>query len=381
VTAPGRGLEKVRAALDAYRGASADDAGLDLLVGTPCFAPPDALTAAMRQAATTATFDYSSNQGTLALREAIVQVRAALGESWGPEHVFVTHGAKVAALAVLGTLLRPGDEVVVPVPAYGPYRALPGLFGARLVPVEREPPRFAFDSDRIAAAIGTRTRVVLLASPCNPTGAVLDPEAERGLHEVARSRGAVLVLDRAYEWFRQDPGDATPVSAAGPEGPVRLHSFSKTYGLCGWRMGYVLGASDLVERLTAFQASNLNPPNTLVQRALEAVPAVPASFHEAAAGQVRLRVAALRAALEAGGLSVAPPAGGFYLFADARDAMRRTGLPDSAEFCRRLAAEVGLALTPGTDFGIEGWVRASAVALLDPDAAGDVTRRLRAFAA
>jgi aspartate/methionine/tyrosine aminotransferase len=376
VNAAPRGIDRVREALDSH-----DGERIDLLVGTPCFPPPPELLDALARAAAAPHFDYAPNQGTPGLRQAIARLHAREGEDVDAAQVFVSHGAKVAALVVLGTLLQPGDEVVLPTPCYPAYRKLPRLFGATVRTVEREGPPFAWDVERIQEAIHDRTRAVLVTSPCNPTGATLDPEALRALVDLCRGAGIRLLLDEAYTAFRFDPSTMGSCHVVDPKSEVtiRLRSFSKTYGLCGWRMGYVLAEPQLIERLTWFQASHVNPPNTLIQNALESAIDVPASYHAVALESVRSRLAAIVSALGATPLSMEMPQGGFYALIDLRDAMHSTGHASATEFCRSLAAREGVAFWPGEDYGAPGWARICGAALETPDFADELSARVRRF--
>jgi len=372
-----RAVDAVAAALRRHGG----DDPLDLIVGTPCFDPPGELLASLARAAGEPHFDYAPSRGTPGAREAIAALHRAQGEEVGAEQVFVTQGAKLAVLAVLACTVGAGDEVVVPTPAYPPYGSLPEMLGARAVPVPREPPGFAFDVGRIEAAVTPRTRAVVVASPCNPTGATLDSASMGALVELCRSRGLRLLLDEAYEAFRFAPDSVSSPHALDPGGETawRIRSFSKTYGLCGWRTGWIVASPESAGRLARFQAANLNPANTLMQRAIEAAPRVPPAFHEAARRAVLARHEAIAAALEGTGLGITVPAGGFYLLADARDALDRTGHATSLDFAVALAESEGVALWPGEDYRAPATLRLSSVALADPARAPELGARLRRF--
>jgi aspartate/methionine/tyrosine aminotransferase len=277
--------------------------------------------------------------------------------------------------------------VVVPTPSYEAYRTMPTRFGARVVPVPRAMPGFPYDPAAILAALTPRTRAVVLSSPCNPTGAVLSDEARAELLAAARERGIRLIVDLAYDGFRFDrAASGTGAAGAGrdPEAGagtlVELHTASKNLGVCGWRIGWVIADPALVQALAGFQSAHLNPPNTVTQVALESMPDVPTAFFRAARDVVRARIDALHASLIAAGWPATSPAGGFYVFADARGPMRALGIADTRELCVRLATRVGVGLTPGSDFGQEGWVRASAVGLDDPARAAELAARLLRFA-
>ena len=404
-----RGLEVTLEALRAFDGPTHD-----LLIGDPCFEAPRVLLHAMERAVEEGNTRYASNQGTPHLRAAVCRLHERAGEMLGPERIFVTHGSKVGILALFGTLLEPGDEVVLPTPCYEPYESAARLFGAKVVGVPRRPPFFPYDVDLIGGAVRDRTRLVVLASPCNPTGAVLSREQAEALRELAELTGVKVVVDLAYERFRFGSGiraggaagggrsggagdgthdgsddeeaDAavTPEPTVDPEGEhlVRVYSFSKTFSVCGWRLGYVVGTEKLVAALTRFQSANLNPPNTLVQRALESCADVPDPFFREAREAVRERMIGLREVLNEVGLPAELPEGGFYLMADAEKALERLSLPDTRELARELAKAEGVGLCPGSDFGAEGWLRAAVVGLrgagLEKDLE-DVRERLARF--
>lgn len=377
MTVAARAIEGVLVALERYEGENP----IALCVGTPCFDPPRELLDALARAAARPHFGYAPNQGTPAVREAIAALHASAGESIPPDRIFVTHGAKLAVLAILATSLERGDEVVLPTPAYPPYLAIPELFGARAVPVERQGPAFAFDAVAIESAITERTRMIVVSSPCNPTGATLtESEAER-LVALCRRRGIRLLSDEAYEAFRFDDGSVASPHAFDPDGNVviRVRSVSKTYGLCGWRTGWVTADAKTIANLTRFQASNVNPPNTLMQAALEAAPAVPGSFHDAARDAIRTRIDAILDALADTQIRCTNPAGGFYIMANIRDTMKRTGHDSATAFCIDLARTEGVALWPGEDYLAPGHVRISAASLSAPSVATKVAKRIRQF--
>jgi len=372
-----RGIDRVAQALARF-----DGEPRNLLVGTPGFAPPEVLLDSLRRAAAEPHYGYGDNRGSRALREAIATVHRRDGEPVDPDRIFVTQGAKLAALAVLGTMLGPGDEVIVPTPCYPPYRTMPGLFGARSVFVERERGSWRVDPARVAAAITDRSRAILVTSPDNPTGAALSEADARALVELARDRGLRLLSDEAYCAFVYGDDSVPSLLPLDPEGTTvtAFRSVSKTYGLCGWRIGWVVTDRETTDRLTRFQASYLNPANTLMQRALEALPEVEADFRARASAEVRARLDAFAAAFEGSPIEVARPGGGFYVMPHLVAAMARTGHDSSAAFCVDLAAETGLALWPGEDYLAPGTARVS-VASMPSEAATDVRDRFDQFVA
>lgn len=336
------------------------------LVGEPTFPPPERLRAAFARAAGAAAVPYGPPGGLGELRAALAELHRRQGPPCTSEHVVVTHGAKGGVLALCGTLLEPGDEVVCPLPCYPAYPRIAEMVGARAVRVPAAAGGARWDLDGVVAAIGPRTRMVALSSPCNPTGAVLRDGEAAALVRACRERGVVLLSDEAYEAFRlRSDAPATPALLdPSREVVVQLRSLSKTYALCGWRIGWVVARAQVARRVEAWQAELLNPPNTPAQRAAVAVTAVPEEELELARRSVRGRLAEVRRAFEGSGLAVAPVEGGFYAWCDLRPVLCGGS---SAEWCVRAAERWGLGLWPGEDFGAPGWARVSVVAPSESD--------------
>ena len=359
-----RTLDRVLEALNAH-----PDPDRSWLVGSPWFEPPDELRRALQSAASASSFDYPPPQGLAELRAAVAELHRRDGLALEPENVLITHGAKSGLLAVFGCLLQPGDEILHPVPCYPAYPAAVTALGATPVAVPSEDGRSLFEPAALEARITPRTRAVVLSSPANPTGATLTGEQARELVDLCREHGLRLVCDEAYEAFRFAPGTDRLPAHWDPdfETVVQVRSFSKTYALCGWRIGYVAADSALIRRLTSWQSALLNPPNSIAQQALISVPAVPPNCIQEFGRRVRNRLDELVTVLADTGLGVDPPQGGFYVWADVRSPLAATGHPDTAEWCADFARQHGIGLWPGEDYLAPGWVRASAVACADSD--------------
>jgi len=332
------------------------------LVGSPSFEPPDELRRALQSAASASSFDYPPPQGLAGLRGSAAELHRRDGLALEPENVLITHGAKSGLLTVFGCLLQSGDEVLHPAPCYPAYPAAVTALGGSPVAVPHADGRSLFEPATIEARITPRTRALVLSSPANPTGATLIGDQARELVELCRERGIRLICDEAYEAFRFAPGSDRLPAHWDPdlETVIQVRSFSKTYALCGWRIGYVAANPAFIERLTAWQSALLNPPNSIAQRALISAPAVPPSFSAEARRRVRKRLGELTAVFAESGLGVEPPQGGFYVWAE-------VGGADTATWCTDLAREHGVGLWPGEDFLTPGWVRASAVSCPDSD--------------
>lgn len=341
-----RAVDAVAAALRAF-----DGRRVDLLVGEPCFEPPAELVAAFARAGARGS-GYGPPGGLAELR-ALLADRDGAGH--GPDRVVVTHGAKGGLLVLLAALVEPGDEVVHPVPCYPAYPAMVRRFGGTPVAVPEAGDGFAGWPAAVAGSFGPQTRAVVLSSPSNPTGTTLSAAALGELVSLCRQHRVRLIVDEAYVAFRGTADGG--VAAADPElqTVVRVRSASKTFALCGWRIGWLASDLALARRLISVQSALLNPPATPPQRALLALPEVPDAFFQANRRAVRERLEAMAEALRGAGLDAPAPAGGFYLWVDVRS--RLGGGSDTASWCGALARDRGVGLWPGEDFGSPGFVR------------------------
>jgi len=346
-----RALDEVIAALGA-RGAPASS----WLVGEPCVPPPDELREALARAAHRSTFGYPPAAGLPRLREVLADADTVSGTATAPDQVVVTNGAKGGLLAVLATLLEPGDELIHPVPGYPAYAAMATRLGARTVPVAEDNGTFDGWPQAVAEAITPRTRAVVLSSPSNPTGATLTEGQARSLVELCRGSNIRLICDEAYtEFSGQSTAPGLPaVFDPGRRTVVQVRSASKSWALCGWRIGWATADADLAARIAARHSALLNPASGPAQEALTSLPQVPDDYLVNARGIVSRRIDALQAAISACGVSVRRPAGGFYLWLDVSET---AGDGATLAFCVDLAGRQGVGLWPGEDFGGIGHVR------------------------
>ena len=286
---------------------------------------------------------------------------AGVGRTAAPEQVVVTGGAKGGLLAVFAALLEPGDELIHPLPCYPAYPAMAGRLGARPVAVGENNGSFDGWPQAVADHIGPMTRAVVLSSPSNPTGATLSEGQARALVDLCRDRGLRLICDEAYTEFQGPPDTRVVPADFDPDRTtvVQLRSASKSWALCGWRMGWVVADPDLAALVAARHAALLNPASGPMQEALTALSELPDDYLEHARTVVAKRIDTLVAALEATGLAVRRPAGGFYLWLDVSD---RTGGAGTAAFCVDLARRCGVGLWPGEDFGGTSHVRLAVTA-------------------
>jgi len=316
-------------------------------------APPHVVEAAHRQAMEGAR--YGPGGGLPRLREAIA---AKLGTVNGipgvtSDSVVITHGAVQGCAAVFDVLLEPGDEVLVPDPGWPNYRVLAHLRGARaksyrLLPAEG----FAPDLDHLVARLTPRTRIVVVNSPSNPTGWVGSAGVMSELVDLARRHGCLLVADEAYDQLVFE-GSGTSPAASDPERVISLFSFSKTYSMTGWRVGYLHAPQWLVDAVIRIEEGTLGGVSVVTQAGALAALEGPQDVVDERLIMYRRRRDLVAARLAAAGLDPVAPAGGLFAF------LPTGGIP-SDEAAARLI-ELGVAMVPGTVFGEggEGFLRAS----------------------
>jgi aspartate/methionine/tyrosine aminotransferase len=372
-----RAVDAVNSALEAHTGRLHS-----WLVGEPFFEPPAVLVDALNRAASAGVYGYPPHDGLQALREILAARHRSEGHPTSPEQVVVTAGAKGGLLALLAALLEPGDELVHPQPCYPAYPAIARRLGACGVAVTERDGCFSGWPQAVAETIGPRTRAVVLASPSNPTGATLESEVAGTLVELCRDRGIRLICDEAYSDFRFAPeGQTLPAAFDGDRTTVvQVRSASKSWALCGWRVGWVTADVDLARRVARTHASLLNPASGPAQAALCSLPEVQADYLDDARSMVANRTNELCSALESAGCHTRRPDGGFYLWLDVLHLVEASGASDLLRWSVELAERCGIGLWPGEDFGGQNHVRIAVTAPTHADWPAAVDGLVRAVA-
>ena len=244
---------------------------IELSAGEPDFDTPAPICEAGRRAIDEGHTRYTANAGTPALREAIVRkLRDDNGLDYTPAEILCSNGAKQSVAQAIFVLCRPGDEVVIPAPYWVSYPEMVRLAGAESVVVETAPERgYRMGPDELEAALTERTRIVVLNSPSNPTGAVYSRDELEALAEVLRGRDDVFVVsDEIYEHVIYD---AEHVSFAALDGmrerTVTVNGFSKAYAMTGWRLGYLAAPAWIVEAASTMQGQFTSAPSAITQQA------------------------------------------------------------------------------------------------------------------
>jgi aspartate/methionine/tyrosine aminotransferase len=342
--------------------------------------------AAMRSLAEGETF-YSHNLGLPELREALARYTSLLHPAVGADRFAVTSSGVNALMLAMQMLAGAGDEVVAVVPVWPNLTAQPAILGARVVrfPLRVEAGAWRLDLDGLRRTVTARTRVLLVNSPNNPSGWTLSREEQRAVLAHCRSTGTWIVADEVYERIFFGTGPAAP--GFGSVAPsfldiadaddrlIVVHSFSKSFLMTGWRLGWLVHPLGLATAFAKLIEFNTSCAPVFVQRAALAALAQAETFVPGLVGRLRAGRDTLLPRLAAiPGVSVAVPPGGLYAF------FSLEGEQDSLALAKRLVAEAGLGLAPGAAFGAEGegWLR-WCFASRDPTRLVEGVDRLRRF--
>ncbi len=303
---------------------------------------------------------YSHNLGLAELREALRAYTAGLHVDPGPDRIVVTSSGVTALMTAMQLLIDPGDEVVVVAPVWPNLPAQPEILGARVVRVPLAPDSagaWRLDLQRLITAVTPATRVLLVNAPNNPTGWTMTRDEQRTLLDHCRRTGTWIVADEVYDrvWFGVGRAAPSFLDIASPQDRlVVVHSFSKSFLMTGWRLGWLVlpaGHLDAVGKLIEFNSSCAP---VFVQRGGLAALGIAEEFVPQLVARLRRGRDTLCPALGAlPGVLSGTPLGGMYAF------FRVPGADDSLAFAKRLVAEHGLGLAPGAAFGAEGegWLR------------------------
>jgi N-succinyldiaminopimelate aminotransferase len=288
---------------------------------------------------------YAPLAGVPELREAVAaHQRRFYGLEVDPETgVQVTFGATEAIAAALLGLCEPGDEILALDPAYDAYAPAAALAGARLVLVALQPPAWALDADALTAAVGPRTRVLLLNTPHNPTGRVLSRAELEAVAAVCRERDLLAISDEVYEHLVFE-GEHVPLATLPgmAERTLTVSSVGKTFSVTGWKTGWASGPAELVAAVRAAKQFLSFAGGTPLQHASAAALGLGDAAYAAAAADLRARRDRLCDGLEAAGLAVLRPQATYFANADAGE--------DGVTFCRALPERAGVVAIPTRAF-------------------------------
>jgi len=347
---------------------------LNLGLGDPNFGTPDHVIDAAALAAREGWTKYTPSGGLPGLRELIRdKVRERNGIECAAEQIVVTTGGCGGLFTTLLCLLDPGDEVLLPDPGWANYPPMVHVLGGVSVFFPLDPARgFDPDVDGLEALVTPRSKVIVLNSPGNPTGGVHGRESIAAVLELARRHDLWVISDECYDELVFEGEHVSSVTVGGPERVISVFTFSKSYAMTGWRVGYVVAPPDLAPGIAKAQEPVVGNAASVSQKAAEAALTGPQECVGEMRDAYRERRDSVIALLEEAGVRYVRPRGAFYLMVD----VSPTG--DSLPFARRLLEEQRVAVVPGSAFGPrgEGWVRVSLC--VDPETLVEGVQRLAA---
>ena len=324
-----------------------------LTLGEPEFDTPAAVRDAVGESLSRGLTHYPPNNGRPELLGALSAYMGRQGLAYGPDEIIVTCGATEALSATLMSLLDPGDEVIVPTPAFGLYETIVRAAHGKFVPFDTSASDFQITAEALEAVLTPRSKAIVITSPNNPTGCVYTPESLDVVAGAAKSHGLFVVCDDVYSRLCYQDGYERFAARHTElrEQTVVVDSFSKPWAMTGWRLGWLAAAPALKAEIQKMHQYLVSSVPAFVQDA--AVVALGCDITEMFTTYERRR-GLVCDALEQMGLGLVRPAGAFYAF----PSIKGLGL-GSEEFCERAIREAGVALVPGTCFGAEGFVRLS----------------------
>ncbi len=346
--------------------------GLDVVdfgPGEPDFATPENIKQAGIRAIEDNFSKYTSAGGINELKQAIVDKHARdLGSAYGIGDVVVNVGGKHSVFSIFSALVDEGDEVIIPTPYWVSFADITRYVGATPVFVNTlEADGFRLTSIMVEAAITPRTRLLIVNSPNNPSGAVLDDDEFIRIAKVCQSRGVVLMSDECYAHFLYD--GRTPFSIASQadlrDTIVIAGSLSKTYAMTGWRIGYALGHESLIKGIGKLQSHSTSNPTSIAQKAaVEALTGPQDSVRAMLREYGRRRRYVVDRLGSIPGIQCSEPGGAFYAYPNVSAAFE-SGVKDIVDFAVQLLEKHQVAVVPGVAFGTTDHVRLSYAASME----------------
>jgi aspartate aminotransferase len=336
---------------------------VDFGAGEPDFPTPDNIKQAAILALDQNFTKYTAAGGTAELKKAVCERHAAdFGTDYKPAECLITVGGKHVIFNLIQALVNPGDEVVIPVPYWVTYKDVVNYAGGKCVFVDTdEAAGFTLTAAMIEPFLNARTRMVIINSPSNPSGAVLDREEFEKIFKLTSSRGIYLMTDECYCKFLYDSEPFSIASLPGAKETVLVAgSLSKTYAMTGWRIGFGLVPQAIVGAMTKLQSHSTSNPTSISQKAaVEALRGPQESVGIMLAEYKKRRDFVVRRLREIPGVKCAEPRGAFYAYPNLSVVIGKNGIANTLDLSERLLAESHVAVVPGEAFGTDRHVRIS----------------------
>ena len=348
-------------AAQALRAAGVDV--VDLGPGEPDFDTPENIKQAAVEALKAGKTKYTATGGTTAFQDAVINFyNRNFGAEYKPSEVMATAGGKQAIFNAVVSLVNPGDEVLIVKPYWVTFPEIVAFAGATPVFVETEDNDFVLTAEHIRRAITPRTKLVILNSPSNPSGRVIPRVEFEKIMDLLNEREIFAISDECYLQFVYPPAEVFSLARFTDERRKRLciaGSFSKTYAMTGFRIGYALASPEWTRAMLKVQSHSTSNPNSIAQAAaIEAFNGPQDSVKTMLAEYTRRREWLLTELVKIPGFRCNIPEGAFYAFPDVRGCLNDT-VKTSGDFAEKLLKEAHTVVTDGAGFGADGFFRIS----------------------
>ncbi|MBK9155336.1 MAG: pyridoxal phosphate-dependent aminotransferase [Chloracidobacterium sp.] len=345
---------------------------IDLTVGEPDFDTPDFIKQFASEGLQKGLTRYTASAGTRQFTEAVAAFYAEqFGTSFSPSEVAAACGGKQALFNAACTLLNPGDDVLIPRPYWVTFPEIAAFCRANAVYVDTEATGFILTADEVRSKITDRSRLLIINSPNNPSGRVIPGDEIRRIIETCAELGVYVLADECYLFFAYPPGEV--FSSASFPAELRefvcvAGSFSKTFAMTGWRIGYTIANEAWTKAMVKLQSHSATHPTSFVQyacaRAMEDPERSMTAVRQMLAEYERRRDWLIPALNTIEGFKCDMPEGAFYAFVDVRD-MLGGKYARSADVVEAMLTEAYVATTDGAGFGADGFIRFSYATSMD----------------
>ena len=339
---------------------------IDLTVGEPDFDTPQFIKDYALEGLQKGLTKYTASTGMKPFTEAIVDFyQHRFGASFSPAEVVASCGGKQALFNAACTLLNPGDDVLIPKPYWVTFPEIVTFCGANSVFIETEETDFVLTADQVKDAITDKTKLLIVNSPSNPSGRVIPTEEMKKIIDACVERGVYVLTDECYLFFAYPPGEVFTSATLPPETREYVcvaGSFSKTFAMTGWRIGYTIANQAWSKEMVKLQSHSATHPTSFVQyacaRALENASESMAAVNTMLAEYERRRDWLIPALNTIDGFKCGMPEGAFYAFVDVRGLIGDK-YSSSAEVADAMLKEAYTVVTDGAGFGSDGFLRFS----------------------
>jgi aspartate aminotransferase len=336
---------------------------VDFSAGEPDFPTPDNIKQAAIRAINENYSKYTPAGGSAECKQAAIdRHKLEFGTDYKPSECIVTVGGKHVLFNYTQALVNPGDEVIIPVPYWVTYKDIVNYAGGKCVFVQTdEKEGFRLTAAMIEKNITPKTKIVLINSPSNPAGGVMEDAEFEKLYHITSRRGIFLLTDECYSHFLYDGKPYSVASIKGSKSTVLVAgTVSKTYAMTGWRIGYGLAPEAIIGAMMKLQSHSTSNPTSISQKAaVEALRGPQDSVPQMLAEYRKRRDFIVPRLREIPGVECSMPAGAFYAYPNVRGAIDKGGMKTPLEFADRLLKEANVAVVPGEAFGTDHHVRIS----------------------